>query len=389
MKKRLFLFGLVLILGLASMTELGAAEASKPVGAYVSLPALREEALQGWQERFTVDGREVVVNAAISWMPEGDTCPLPEITLGEINQEESLIARYAGKGNVVDISTKRPYVDVNIDINGTTWFTDQKFFYGVGPGYRTQTERIEYGYHQPPAGTPEGLDMTFDAFYAFADEPIRAFTGLSLDDYYWSGDLCSVIWQVKEKKDGQRIHVEPMTRSGSWAIWGWQMFHGIPALPYGDGPYPRMVFNYRNETCYNFTVVPYQETRMLAEDVPLLSFEAVKRALTEQILAGHLWSIDEMEFGYIGTSAPGMDNRHFLLQPVWRIKGGYTDDPHTDKAVLPYQPSNAKEGRLVIPEAYGDYYFHAQTGEMFRRPTQNDNGCAMPAMEVLYWENVS
>lgn len=389
MKKRLFLFGLVLILGLTSMPEWGATEASKPAGAYVSLADLRKEALQGWQERFTVDGREVVVNAVIPWMPEGDSCPIPEITPGEINQDESLIARYAGKGNVVDISASRPYVDVNIDINGTTWFTDQKFFYGVGPGYRTQTKRIEYGYHQPPAGTPEGLDMTFDAFYAFADEPIRAFTGISLDDYYWSGDLCSVIWQVKEKKDGQRIHVEPMTRSGSWAIWGWQMFHGIPALPYGDGPYPRMVFNYRNETCYNFTVVPYRETRLLAEDVPLLSFEAVKRALTEQILAGHLWSIDEMEFGYIGTSAPGMENSHFLLQPVWRIKGGYTDDPHTDKAVLPYQPSNAKEGRLVIPEAYGDYYFHAQTGEMFRSPTQNDNGRAMPAMEVLYWENVS
>ena len=388
MKKYFPFLWLALSLGLAIMPEPVIAEEKPLAEAYVSLADLRKEALQGWQERFTVDGREVVVNAVIPWMPEGDSCPIPEITPGEINQDESLIARYAGKGNVVDISASRPYVDVNIDINGTTWFTDQKFFYGVGPGYRTQTERIEYGYHQPPAGTPEGLDMTFDAFYAFADEPIRAFTGLSLDDYYWSGDLCSVIWQVKEKKDGQRIHVEPMTRSGSWAIWGWQMFHGIPALPYGDGPYPRMVFNYRNETCYNFTVVPYQETRMLAEDVPLLSFEAVKRALTEQILAGHLWSIDEMEFGYIGTSAPGMDNRHFLLQPVWRIKGGYTDDPHTDKAVLPYQPSNAKEGRLVIPEAYGDYYFHAQTGEMFRRPTQNDNGRAMPAMEVLYWEKV-
>lgn len=91
MKKRLFLFVLVLILGLASMTELGAAEASKPAGAYVSLPALREEALQGWQERFTVDGREVVVNAAIPWMPEGDTCPLPEITLGEINQDRKSV----------------------------------------------------------------------------------------------------------------------------------------------------------------------------------------------------------------------------------------------------------------------------------------------------------
>ena len=388
MKKYFPLLWLALSLGLAIMPEPVIAEEKPLAEAYVSLADLRKEALQGWQERFTVDGREVVVNAAISWMPEGDTCPLPEITLGEINQDESLIARYDGKGNVVDISASRPYVDVNIDINGTTWFTDQKFFYGVGPGYRTQTKRIEYGYHQPPAGTPEGLDMTFDAFYAFADEPIRAFTGLSLDDYYWSGDLCSVIWQVKEKKDGQRIHVEPMTRSGSWAIWGWQMFHGIPALPYGDGPYPRMVFNYRNETCYNFTVVPYQETRILAEDVPLLSFEAIKQALTSQILSGHLWSIDEMEFCYIGTSASGMDGSRFLLQPVWRIKGGYTDDPHTNKAVLPYQPSNAREGRLMVPEAYGDYYFHAQTGEMFRRPTQNDNGHAMPALKILRWEDV-
>lgn len=388
MKKYFPLLWLALSLGLAIMPEPVIAEEKPLAEAYVSLDDLRKEALQGWQERFTVDGREVVVNAVIPWMPEGDACPIPEITPGEINQDESLIARYAGKGNVVDISASRPYVDVNIDINGTTWFTDQKFFYGVGPGYRTQTERIEYGYHQPPAGTPEGLDMTFDAFYAFADEPIRAFTGLSLDDYYWSGDLCSVIWQVKEKKDGQRIPVEPMTRSGSWAIWGWQMFHGIPALPYGDGPYPRMVFNYRNETCYNFTVVPYQETRMLAEDVPLLSFEAIKQALTSQILSGHLWSIDEMEFCYIGTSASGMDGSRFLLQPVWRIKGGYTDDPHTNKAVLPYQPSNAKEGRLMVPEAYGDYYFHAQTGEMFRRPTQNDNGHAMPALKILRWEDV-
>lgn len=388
MKKYFPFLWLALSLGLAIMPEPVIAEKKPLTEAYVSLADLREEALQGWQERFTVDGREVVVNAMIPWMPEGDACPIPEIAPGEINQDESLIARYAGKGNVVDISASRPYVDVNIDINGTTWFTDQKFFYGVGPGYRTQTERIEYGYHQPPAGTPEGLDMTFDAFYAFADEPIRAFTGISLDNYYWSGDLCSVIWQVKEKKDGQRIPVEPMTRSGSWAIWGWQMFHGIPALPYGDGPYPRMVFNYRNETCYNFTVVPYQETRMLAEDVPLLSFEAIKQALTSQILSGHLWSIDEMEFCYIGTSASGMDGSRFLLQPVWRIKGGYTDDPHTNKAVLPYQPSNAKEGRLMVPEAYGDYYFHAQTGEMFRRPTQNDNGHAMPALKILRWEDV-
>ena len=43
----------------------------------------------------------------------------------------------------------------------------------------------------------------------------------------------------------------------------------------------------------------------------------------------------------------------------------------------------------MIPEPYGDYYFHAQTGEMFPKPTQADNGHAMPAMEVLYWENVS
>ena len=285
MRLRLFSFLAALFLGILLTAGIVYAEENISFP-YVSFPALREQALQGWQESFTVDGREVVVNAVIPWMPETDVCPIPEITLGEINQNETLIAHYAGKGNVVDISTKRPYVDVNIDINGKTWFTDKKFFYGAGSGYHTQTERTEYRYQQPPAGTPEGLDMTFEEFYAFADEPVRAFTGLSLDDYYWSGDQCNILWQVKEKKDGQRIPVEPMTRSGSWAIWGWQMFHGIPTLPYGDGPYPRMVFNYHNENCYNFTVVPYQEIGLLAGDVPLLSFEAIKQALTKQILSG-------------------------------------------------------------------------------------------------------
>lgn len=153
MRLRLFSFLAALFLGILLTAGIVYAEENISFP-YVSFPALREQALQGWQESFTVDGREVVVNAVIPWMPETDVCPIPEITLGEINQNETLIAHYAGKGNVVDISTKRPYVDVNIDINGKTWFTDKKFFYGAGSGYHTQTERTEYRYQQPPAGTP-------------------------------------------------------------------------------------------------------------------------------------------------------------------------------------------------------------------------------------------
>ena len=78
----------------------------------------------------------------------------------------------------------------------------------------------------------------------------------------------------------------------------------------------------------------------------------------------------------------------FFCSPSGASRAVIPTIPIRTRPFLPYQPSNAKEGRLVIPEAYGDYYFHAQTGEMFRRPTQNDNGRAMPAMEVLYWENV-
>ena len=119
------------------------------------------------------------------------------------------------------------------------------------------------------------------------------------------------------------------------------------------------------------------------EDRKRPSFDVFKSKLEKLIDAGKLRGVDGMRFGY-GVCK---DGKKWKLVPVWMVTCGYTDNPNNDKKVMPYI---AKDGRLVSPNTYGEYYFNAQTGEMMETYTLNryEEALRMPK-KILTWSDVN
>jgi len=73
--------------------------------------------------------------------------------------------------------------------------------------------------------------------------------------------------------------------------------------------------------------------------------------------------------------------------PVWRVLGGYSTDLNKEH-VMPYYAERDTDGSITVPEAYRDYYYNAQTGEMVRTSAFTDSSGPIPAGEILTWDSI-
>lgn len=120
---------------------------------------------------------------------------------------------------------------------------------------------------------------------------------------------------------------------------------------------------------------------VLAEDVPLCSFEAIRTALEEEILSGRIRKIYEIELGYVlynepgqyHTAKPGKERvaesaaARYYLRPMWQVNCLYKDSA-TGK--LRSQPTDSDDERNTL-----DYYqllIDAQTGEVVHPSSAKD-----------------
>ncbi|MDD3409938.1 MAG: hypothetical protein PHY12_03930 [Eubacteriales bacterium] len=351
---------------------------------YVSLAVLSQQALSGWHETYAAHGREVIAQADILWMPETDACPIVEIERMEMNLDEQVLEKYRGKGNTVDVSSKNHYVSIHVDSKMKNYFLKG---YSGGTGGLWDENDVLFHHGEIPDIQPEGLDCTYQQFYDFMGSRVKELTGIGLDSY-WTQRLSAhdVIWKAKER-DGSRVRVAPMTRWGSWGWCGYQMFHGIPMQFSGAaGPTGYAICNYYGENTYVIDLFPVVETAVQHEDVPLLSFEAMKQIWEEQIEAGKLRGVDELSFCYIAFLQNDAQGERWVLQPVWMLTGGYTEDVGKEQ-VMPYHDERDTDGSLTCPEEYRPYYYNAQTGEMLQMPAEY--GKPLMAYEVLTWDDVN
>lgn len=380
--KKLILLLLVSITLLAPLGALAQANPA-PTEAYVPLGALSKQALGGWHATYTAHGREVEAKADILWMPETAACPVVEIAPMEMNIDPQALQKYQGKGNVVDLSQKKHYLSIMVDVEKKNWFLDG--YSGLSGGVWDESETL-YRHGDTPTRQPEGLDCSYQAFFSFMDSRMKALTGIGLDAY-WTQRLSAgdVIWQAKERDD-HRVRVAPMTRWGSWAWCGRQIFHGVPMqLSGAEGPSGYAICNYYGEATYMIAQFPVVERAVWYEDVPLLSFDAMKQVWEKQIEAGKLRGVDELQFGYIAFWHQDAKGERWLLEPVWILTGGYTEDVSKER-VMPYYDERDTDGSLTCPMEYSRYYYNAQTGEMLQMPS--DYGKPLMAYEVLTWADV-
>lgn len=380
MMKRLV--ALLLAMALAPMCALAESD-------YVSMPELSVQAQDGWSETFTAQGREVVVAVDAIHTPVADACPIVEVVgMGEADVAQGALEQYQGKKGV---SVYGFTCSLSVDyLAESTLAPGAKGSYG---GKLVDSQPYtEWWYGEPPTFQPDNVDMDYDGLLQRIDAEIGSIFELKVEDFRVRRISANgVEYMARENKQGELVIGKQYSKWGCLYAEFEQLFYGIPVIGYSGEwtvtPKGSMDFCYCSPTYYHFTVSCSRETGVREADVPLLSFNAMKRILTAQIESGNLRGVDDMEFGYIAMYEGRKSDNRWLLVPVWRVHGGYTKNANQER-VMPYE--SEKDGGKVVPQEYGDYFYNAQTGEMLATDYLVQNGIDNPLQvgKMLGWEDV-
>lgn len=160
--------------------------------------------------------------------------------------------------------------------------------------------------------------------------------------------------------------------------------------------YPESTIIYHGYGEYMGTISLWraQPVEVLAEDIPLCSFDTIRRVIEEEISAGHVRKIYEIELGYVLYNEPGKYHAakpgkamvaetsaaRYYLRPMWLVNCLYKD---TATGKLRSKPSDSDDERNTL-----DYYqllIDAQTGEVVKRSNAQDR-CEYKGF--ISWEDV-
>lgn len=159
-------------------------------------------------------------------------------------------------------------------------------------------------------------------------------------------------------------------------------------------PNNRIIYHGYGEYMGTISLWCAKSVEVLAEDIPLCSFDTIRTAIEAEINAGHIRKIYEIELGYVLynesgkyiTSKPGESRvaelaaARYYARPMWQINCLYKD---TATGKLRSKPSDSDDERNTL-----DYYqllIDAQTGEVVTRTNAKDR-CEYKGF--ISWEDV-
>lgn len=128
-------------------------------------------------------------------------------------------------------------------------------------------------------------------------------------------------------------------------------------------------------------LVPLKVQEVIVDDIPLLSFDQIMDAIEEEINAGHIRKIYEIELGYVLYNEPGKfhtvetgksrsvegQTARYYARPMWQVTCLYKDTA-TEK--LREKPDDSDDERNSLD--YCQMLIDAQTGEVVRRTNSQD-----------------
>lgn len=345
---------------------------------YVTIGELREQAKAGWNETYTAKGREVVANVEMDWFPEeAEVCPVVEMESVTFEEEDSILDRYKemryGKVYVHENGVHIENRNVNAHrIQGNTNWRGKSI-----------EDHFEYYDGEAPKEVPEFCDISYDEFIGKCNDKLGYLTGLTLEDFHIDRVYVNNPVYKAKMQDGELVRGDKITATGGYHLFAQQLVQGIPVLGTRESAGKGYLAFHYYQPEYNYeSIFCVRKTKMIEEDVPLLSFDAFKSRLEKLIEAGKLRGIDRLRFGY-GTCKKG---NVWMLVPIWLVEGGYTEDTKKEN-VMPYI---GKDGSLQVPEEYRKYIFSAQTGDLLEvkrvSGTRTEETLAMP--KILTWDDV-
>ena len=374
----------ILVLTVAAVMLLGAVPAlagAAPVDSqYVTLAKLREQAAEGWHETYQSHGREVTTNVDINNMPEADICPILQVEAIQVNPEA-----WEAVQSIPGIDASMPR-DIGVS---ALMLEDPLYVCGQYYGETDSDQDLQFENGEEPTVDAEACDLTYQEFRARVNGTLSELVGLTLEDFRLDNISVSGLAYKAKKRDGVLVRGEQLTATGYYGMTGTQLLNGVPVLRcfVKSTPGGVFIYDYRSEGWYMYAVACSRIVAEEEDDVPLLSFDAMKQGIEAQIEAGEMRGVDEMEFGYQICCRDTADGRQWLTIPMWRVLGGYSTDLNKEH-VMPYYDERDTDGSITAPENYRNYYYNAQTGEMIDTSAFWKDDKPLPAGEILTWDSM-
>lgn len=138
------------------------------------------------------------------------------------------------------------------------------------------------------------------------------------------------------------------------------------------------VLHVESEDSYGFAAHLFAENSVLAEDIPLRSFEAAKPDIAALIAAGHIREIYGVQLGYAAYPDSRHDLEHYVLFPSWVIECEYYDSPDsaTEPVIAPNYSNSQHYRRLVV---------NAQTGRLLDPRSKGPDRSDAP--KIIPWQD--
>ena len=236
-----------------------------------------------------------------------------------------------------------------------------------------------------PYGKDYGNNMTPSEMYAFLGERL-ADEGIDLEEFECTYPAQFDVLCNLSQSDGHTIasafyHMELLQKINEMPL----LTHAIASFKKRGSPdfCPNLTFLMRNENEYSLYVNKMSVESVVAEDIPLCSFEKIQKTIEEKIEKGYIQRIYSLKFGYSIYNAKRKGNKPlaaydaecYYAVPSWVIDCVYMVDP---KKTFDYHVEEELKRDPDANERYSNGFktitINAQTGEMLDPLDTSDKG---------------
>ena len=138
----------------------------------------------------------------------------------------------------------------------------------------------------------------------------------------------------------------------------------------------------RNEDEFSIIVDTLEEMEIVAEDIPLCTFEIIKEKIKNEIVSGHIRKVFSLRFGYSVYNDPNFpkgqrsvyDADCYYLVPSWVLECIYINDPKEAYIYDEEQIENDSNSTERTTDKFITLTINAQTGEVTNPMDKSKNG---------------
>ena len=372
-----FLFALLLLSPLATHGETQ----------YYSISDLSSVTSARWEETYQAYGRTIDVDVEIE-IPDVDTAPV--LLVRTASPVSELLAQELGK----QCETAMEVDEVNsYSFTSTNFVTS--YAHAVPLMWGTTTRKDE-NYNESMSWDSHLLiGYNIDCAYAEDNDLILGdaveIAKKEIKELFQCEDLkltnVAIFDRTFYKKSKEKI-----SEQGYYHLELHQVFHSIPFMASVHGTFTEKVIgneNYRlygrglalvevwNENSFDLGYWFYEESDVLYQDIPLLSFDELKYQVEELINKGYVRDIFSVNLGYVQFDTENSAEQ--ALVPAWVVWCEYQQEgPQAEREGPLYE-----DGSLEDEPYYRPLIINAQTGKMIDPESIEEGRCMMP--EIITW----